>query len=187
MINQVLLLFSIIIFISTLMIILSINPIHSIYWLVFIFLLASISLIFIGYSFLGFMLIIIYIGAITILFLFVIMMVDVLEIRIPTKISHMIFTIIMISSLISFNYISIFKKFYVEKNNLIINTWESQTFNHLDIIGLLVYNSYFISFIILSLILLIGLMSAIILTLDINLNSKKQSLYKQHQRNNSWT
>nr|YP_010968438.1 NADH dehydrogenase subunit 6 [Monoserius pennarius]WNO18777.1 NADH dehydrogenase subunit 6 [Monoserius pennarius] len=187
MVNQILLLFSFIIFFSTLMIILAINPIHSIYWLVFIFLLASISLIILGFNFIGLMLIIIYVGAITILFLFVIMMLDILDIRHVTNISHVIFIILMVINIIIINYSNIFKNFYF---NIDIKVdpifWEVHNFSHLELLGLSIYNEYYFCFLILSIILLIGLMSAIILTLDINLKSKKQALYNQHQRNNSW-
>lgn len=188
MINQILLLFSIIILFSTLMIILSVNSIHSIYWLVLIFFLASLSLICLKFNFIGFMLIIIYIGAITILFLFVIMMIDIIDIKLNNNnIFHFIFIILITINLLILNYYIIFKKLNFEKNIFYFNTsWELKNFHHLEIMGLLVYNSYFFSFIILSVILLIGLISAITLTLDINLKSKKQSLYYQHQRNNSW-
>lgn len=58
-------------FIGLYLIIIESNIFYTLFYMVLIFLISSILLIFLGFDFLGFMLIIIYIGAIVILFLFV--------------------------------------------------------------------------------------------------------------------
>lgn len=72
--------FSLLLIFSVLMTISSYNPIHSVFWLVLVFLQSSILLVSLSYEFLGLMLVIIYVGAIAILFLFVIMMLDIFQI-----------------------------------------------------------------------------------------------------------
>ena len=64
----------------------STNPVHSIFWLVLVFLHSSGFLISLTFDFIGLMVIIIYVGAITILFLFVIMMLDVIQLKKITSI-----------------------------------------------------------------------------------------------------
>ena len=72
------------------MVITSLNPIHSVFWLVLVFLNTSGLLLLIGFNFVPLMLIIVYVGAIAILFLFVIMMLDVLQLRRVESISNII-------------------------------------------------------------------------------------------------
>ena len=72
------------------MVISSLNPIHSVFWLVLVFLNSSILLILLGFNFIPLMLIIVYVGAIAILFLFVIMMLDILQLRRIESITNII-------------------------------------------------------------------------------------------------
>jgi NADH-quinone oxidoreductase subunit J len=67
----------ILIIISTISVITSKNPVHSILFLILVFLNTAILLISHGIDFLGIFIIIVYVGAITILFLFVLMMLNI--------------------------------------------------------------------------------------------------------------
>lgn len=161
----------------------SYNPIHSVFWLVIVFLQSSIFLISLSYEFLGFMLIIIYVGAIAILFLFVIMMLDIFQL---TKISNFN-NIIPIVILFLFQLIFLDK---VNDNNLEvthIKDWFISKSSHIDIISETLYNDFGVIFIIISILLLVAMVGAIVLTLEVNEITKKQLLTNQHQRNNSWT
>jgi len=62
---------------SGLMVISSINPIHSVFYLVLAFINSSLLLIIMGVEFLSILFIIVYVGAIAILFLFVVMMLNI--------------------------------------------------------------------------------------------------------------
>lgn len=161
----------------------SYNPIHSVFWLVIVFLQSSIFLISLSYEFLGFMLIIIYVGAIAILFLFVIMMLDIFQL---SKISNFN-NIVPIALLLMFQLL-----FYnqINENDLEINhviDWFVLKSSHVDMISETLYNDFGIVFIIISILLLVAMVGAIILTLETNEITKKQILVSQHQRNNSWT
>ena len=60
-----------------LMVILSKNPVHSIFYLILVFCGAATLLISIGAEFLGLVLIIVYVGAVAVLFLFIVMMLNI--------------------------------------------------------------------------------------------------------------
>ena len=160
----------------------SYNPIHSVFWLVIVFLQSSIFLISLSYEFLGFMLIIIYVGAIAILFLFVIMMLDIFQL---SKISNFN-NIIPIVILLLFQLIFLDK---ISDNDLKIShikDWFISKSSHIDIISETLYNDFGIIFIIISILLLVAMVGAIVLTLEVNEITKKQLLINQHQRNDSW-
>ena len=72
------------------MAIISSNPIHSVFWLVIVFLYSAGFLIAISFEFLALMIVIVYVGAIAILFLFVIMMLDIVQLRKITPINNII-------------------------------------------------------------------------------------------------
>jgi NADH-quinone oxidoreductase subunit J len=70
-------LFAALITVSSLMVVTSKNPVHSVLWLIFAFCNGSGLMILLGAEFLAMMLIIIYVGAVAVLFLFVVMMLDI--------------------------------------------------------------------------------------------------------------
>jgi len=57
------------------------NPVHSVLFLVVVFILVSVLLLFLGVEFLAFAFLIVYIGAISVLFLFVVMMLNIRPLR----------------------------------------------------------------------------------------------------------
>jgi NADH-quinone oxidoreductase subunit J len=76
-------LFFIIIILSSFGVLLSKNPIHSVFFLIIVFLHVSFLLLLLHVEFLAFLIFIVYLGAIAVLFLFVIMMfnIHILETR----------------------------------------------------------------------------------------------------------
>ena len=97
-------------FISALLVILSQNPIVSVFNLILLYIIVALYLMYLGITYIGISYIIIYIGAIAILFLFIIMMIDV-EITykkygnyIPLLVISFITLIISIVSSISVEY-----------------------------------------------------------------------------------
>ena len=57
----------------------SYNSVHSVFWLVLVFIQSAILSTMLAYVYLGLIIVIVYIGAIAILFLFVIMMLDMFD------------------------------------------------------------------------------------------------------------
>lgn len=165
----------------------AINPIHSVFWLVLVFINSAGLLISLKFEFISLMLIIIYVGAITILFLFVIMMLDILQLKKIGFINHIIPIVVTTGVNIILQIWWIF-----EENNLffswsnMIKEWNFESLNHISVLGLLLYTEYAYPFIILSMLLLVAMIGAIVLTLELGIITKRQSLTNQHQRNNSW-
>nr|CUS58556.1 TPA: NADH dehydrogenase subunit 6 [Hydractinia polyclina] len=185
--EQLYFLFSFFLIISVIMVINSLNPIHSVFWLVLVFINSSGFLITMGFEFIALMMIIIYVGAIAILFLFVIMMLDIIQINKPTTINNIlpILFIISLNILLEswwlFKY-NIFKVFY-ERITQEINL---EILTHVHVLGQNLYSNFAFPFLIISLLLLVAMVGAIVLTLELNQLTRKQVLVKQHQRNNSW-
>lgn len=167
------------------MIIISSNPIQSVFWLVISFLLGSSVLISIGLDFFPLILIIIYVGAIVILFLFIIMM---LELNFMKK--NLIFNIIPVLIFFCLNIVlntQIFIK--INKLNyfsLLQIKWMLINENDLTLLGSLIYTFYLVPIIIITTLLLVGLVGTILLGLEIS-EKRNQHLGIQQRRNNSWT
>jgi NADH:ubiquinone oxidoreductase subunit 6 (subunit J) len=136
------------------------------------------------------LILIVYLGAIAVLFLFVIMMfnIHILESR-DNIIRYIPLILLIICVILEISYITdwvYFKQglipfnetFYIHKN------WYNLWYSKDNIIVLsIVYNYYFYHFIIASLILLVAMIGAIILTLNPNLDLKKQVYYEQNRKN----
>ena len=75
--NFFLLTLSILLLINAIMVIITKNPVHSIFFLVLVFVAATGLLLLLGVEFIAMLFLVVYIGAITVLFLFVIMMLNV--------------------------------------------------------------------------------------------------------------
>nr|YP_010890033.1 NADH dehydrogenase subunit 6 [Apolemia rubriversa]WJJ70045.1 NADH dehydrogenase subunit 6 [Apolemia rubriversa] len=178
--------FSLLILFSTIMCIISFNPIHSIFWLVFIFLSSSGFLISLGLDFIPLIIIIIYVGAIAILFLFVIMMIDIIQLKEITSIINIIPILIIVTINIILQLLFIFKEDIKFDNNLNLLNWTFENLNQVDLISSIIYSDYFYPLLLISILLLIAMIGAIVLTLELGLITKRQSLSIQHQRNNSW-
>lgn len=187
--NIAYILFFLIIIISSISVLLSKNPIHSVFFLIIVFLHVSFLLILLHVEFLAFLIFIVYLGAIAVLFLFVIMMfnIHILETRdniirfIPLVIGTIliILEISYISDLIELKWglLSFQDFFYIHKN------WYNLLYSKDNIIVLsIIYNYYFYHFILASLILLVAMIGAIMLTLNLSIDLKKQIYYVQNSK-----
>lgn len=183
--EQLFYLFSVLLIGSVIMAITSFNPIHSVFWLVLVFINSSGFFISMGFEFLALMMIIIYVGAIAILFLFVIMMLDIVQLRKITFINNIIPIMLIIFINILVESWIILKK---ETSILIMQNynWNVDIINHLNNLGFNLYSEFAYPLLLLSLLLLIAMIGAIVLTLELTTITKKQNLIDQHQRNNSW-
>lgn len=155
------------------------NPIHSVFWLIMLFISGSIFVIFMGLHFIGIMIIIIYVGAIAILFLFVIMMLDIFQLRNFSTLSNLIpITSFFIFQIIALDFI-VLPNFNQYRN---VN-WSVDIKNHLDLISKLLYDDYGDLLILISFLLLIAMVGAIVLTLEATKNTRKQVHSLQNSRN----
>jgi len=164
------------------MVITSLNPIHSVFWLVLVFLNTSGLLLLIGFNFIPLMLIIVYVGAIAILFLFVIMMLDILQLRRVETISNIIPIVLCVFT----NLLTHVFLYFKDSDFLVHVTNRSGIYldhdSQINSIAKVLYSLYAYPFIIISLLLLVAMVGAIVLVLDLGIITRRQLLTDQHQR-----
>ena len=183
--------FSIIAVISAIMVTVSKNTVHSVFFLILDFISISCLFIMIGAEFLGMIMLIVYVGAVAVLFLFVVMMLNVAQQKNQwfnsesTSSSHIPVGLI-ISTIIFFELIIVVGgwKYKPELSNP--NT--TQMFNEISnthSLGQVLYTDYIHIFQISGMILLIAMIGAIVLTFRRREGVKTQSYLKQISRERS--
>nr|WCH57902.1 NADH dehydrogenase subunit 6 [Hypnea nidulans] len=181
------LLFGILAGISSLMVIISRNAVHSVLFLILVFCNTSALLLLLGSEFLSLMLIIVYVGAIAVLFLFVVMMLNV-KIN-PLKINQ--YSITPIGSLIFFLFFSILSNSMRELDlinyqysGVKFTSWVSEInfVNNIEIIGNVLYTNYCVLFLTCGIILLVAMIGVIVLTMHQRRDVKKQRIEIQLSR-----
>jgi NADH-quinone oxidoreductase subunit J len=182
--------FSLIAIISAIMVTVSKNTVHSVFFLILDFISISCLFIMIGAEFLGMIMLIVYVGAVAVLFLFVVMMLNVAQQKNQWLLSedssgHIPIGLI-ISALIFFELIIViggwkYKPDLFNSNNLDISSELSNTHS----LGQILYTDYIHVFQISGMILLIAMIGAIVLTFRQREGVKKQSYIKQISRERS--
>ena len=182
--------FSLIAIISAIMVTVSKNTVHSVFFLILDFISISCLFIMIGAEFLGMIMLIVYVGAVAVLFLFVVMMLNVAQQKNQWLLSedssgHIPIGLI-ISALIFFELIVViggwkYRPDLFTSNNLDISSEISNTHS----LGQVLYTDYIHVFQISGMILLIAMIGAIVLTFRQREGVKKQSYIKQISRERS--
>ena len=179
--------FSIIAVISAIMVTVSKNTVHSVFFLILDFISISCLFIMIGAEFLGMIMLIVYVGAVAVLFLFVVMMLNVAQQKnqwfISKESSGHIPVGLVISVIIFFELIIViggwkYKPDLLNSANLFIEKELSNTHS----LGQVLYTDYIHVFQISGMILLIAMIGAIVLTFRQREGVKKQSYLKQISR-----
>ena len=179
--------FSIIAVISAIMVTVSKNTVHSVFFLILDFISISCLFIMIGAEFLGMIMLIVYVGAVAVLFLFVVMMLNVAQQKnqwfISKESSGHIPIGLIISVIIFFELIIViggwkYKPELFNPTNLSITKEISNTHS----LGQILYTDYIHVFQISGMILLVAMIGAIVLTFRQREGVKKQSYLKQISR-----
>ena len=178
--------FSIIAVVSAIMVTVSKNTVHSVFFLILDFISISCLFIMVGAEFLGMIMLIVYVGAVAVLFLFVVMMLNVAQQKnqwfISEENSGHIPVGLLISAIIFFELIIViggwkYKPDLFETTNLITNE-----ISNTHSLGQVLYTDYIHIFQISGMILLIAMIGAIVLTFRQREGVKKQSYLKQISR-----
>ena len=172
---------SIIIITSSLLVILSKNPIHSVLFLILVFFNTSILFLFSNAEFLAMILLIVNIGAVAVLFLFVVMMLDINITKQRQTFLNYLPTGLFIGFIILMELIYVVSQSnvnFVKTNSSYINM-SNQILENTKIIGNILYTDYFLLFQLSGIILLVAMIGAIYLTLRKRKGIKKQNIYKQ--------
>ena len=180
--------FSIIAVFSAIMVTVSRNTVHSVFFLILDFISISCLFIMIGAEFIGMIMLIVYVGAVAVLFLFVVMMFNVSQqnneqLREKKNLNHIPIGL-LISTVIFFELIivaggwkykpELLKSFSsIEIDSNTTNTHE---------IGNVLYTDYIHVFQLSGMILLVAMIGAIVLTFRKREGIKRQSYFKQISR-----
>ena len=179
--------FSVIAVVSAIMVTVSKNTVHSVFFLILDFISISCLFIMIGAEFLGMIMLIVYVGAVAVLFLFVVMMLNVAQQKnqwfVSNASSRHIPVGLLISVIIFFELIIViggwkYKPDLFNSGKLII----SENISNTHSLGQVLYTDYIHIFQISGMILLIAMIGAIVLTFRQREGVKKQSYIKQISR-----
>ena len=179
--------FSIIAVVSAIMVTVSKNTVHSVFFLILDFISISCLFIMIGAEFLGMIMLIVYVGAVAVLFLFVVMMLNVAQQKnewfISQESSGHIPVGLIISAIIFFELIIVvggwkYKPDLFNTNNLNLSGGTSNTHS----LGQVLYTDYIHIFQLSGMILLVAMIGAIVLTFRQRSGLKRQSYIKQISR-----
>jgi len=182
--------FSIIAVVSAIMVTVSKNTVHSVFFLILDFISISCLFIMIGAEFLGMIMLIVYVGAVAVLFLFVVMMLNVAQQKnewfISQESSGHIPVGLIISAIIFFELIIVvggwkYKPDLFKINNLNLSGEISNTHS----LGQVLYTDYIHIFQLSGMILLVAMIGAIVLTFRQRSGVKRQSYIKQISRERS--
>jgi len=182
--------FSLIAIVSAIMVTVSKNTVHSVFFLILDFISISCLFIMIGAEFLGMIMLIIYVGAVAVLFLFVVMMLNVAQQKnqwfSARESSKHIPVGLIISTIIFFELIIViggwkYKPDLVSSMSLNMDSSISNT----HAIGYVLYTDYIHIFQLSGMILLVAMIGAIVLTFRQRSGVKRQSYFSQISRERS--
>jgi len=182
--------FSLIAIVSAIMVTVSKNTVHSVFFLILDFISISCLFIMIGAEFLGMIMLIVYVGAVAVLFLFVVMMLNVAQQKnqwFSAKESSKHIPVGLIISVIIFSELIIviggwkYKPDLVSAMSLTIDKEISNT----HAIGYVLYTDYIHIFQLSGMILLVAMVGAIVLTFRQRSGVKRQSYFSQISRERS--
>ena len=183
--------FSIIAILSAIMVTVSKNTVHSVFFLILDFISISCLFIMIGAEFVGMIMLIVYVGAVAVLFLFVVMMLNVAQQKNQwfgsSKSSSHIPVGLLVSLIIFFELIIVIGGWKYKPDlfpdSLDLNFISEKTNTHS--IGEVLYTDYIHLFQLSGMILLVAMIGAIVLTFRKRSGIKKQSYFKQVSRERS--
>ena len=179
--------FSLIAIISAIMVTVSKNTVHSVFFLILDFISISCLFIMIGAEFIGMIMLIVYVGAVAVLFLFVVMMLNVAQQKNQWLLSEAssghIPVGLIISTLIFFELIIVIGGWKYKPELLNTNNLETlSVISNTHSLGQVLYTDYIHVFQISGMILLIAMIGAIVLTFRKREGVKVQSYIKQISR-----
>ena len=181
--------FSLIAVVSAIMVTVSKNTVHSVFFLILDFISISSLFIMVGAEFLGLIMLIVYVGAVAVLFLFVVMMLNVAMqkntwFKSSTNSAHIPIGL-LVSIIIFFEVIIVIGgwKYKPELSNKIVVSDITNTHS----IGNVLYTEYIHLFQLSGMVLLVAMIGAIVLTFRKREGLKRQSYFKQlsRERNDS--
>ena len=164
------------------------NPVHSVLFLILVFFNAAGLLVLLGLDFFAMIFLVVYVGAIAVLFLFVVMMLNIKIAEINEKrlrylpIGGVLGILFLFEVLLIVDNDLIPLLFYPEELQFINWSDTIQTVSNIQAVGNLVYTYYFYFFLMASIILLVAMIGAIVLTMQKGIRIKRQQVFLQNTR-----
>ena len=201
--NLISLFFSSFATISSLMIILTRNPVYSVLFLIRAFCNFSILLVLIGLEFLPIVFLVVYVGAIAVLFLFVLMMLNIkiAEIQSKNYSSSVVYSLVSLCILLEFAWLLYFQfnqldtslkvqsSLMIENIEAIASLFDFDVFiryyNNVSSIGSLLFSRFLLPFITVGFVLLLAMIGAITLSLTKKFTAYSQNIYLQVLRDHN--
>nr|QFP99106.1 NADH dehydrogenase subunit 6 [Telonemida sp.] len=173
------------------------NPMHSILFLVLVFCNCAGLLLLLETEFLAMIFLVVYVGAIAVLFLFVVMMLNVRVTELKESVLRyipigglvLIIFFVEILSIINGDLVPFFSaatlnsvaQSFLLQSNLELIIWSNNInpVTNIEAIGELLYTYYFYAFLMASMILLVSMIGAILLTMRKQYNVRRQEVFDQ--------
>lgn len=195
------LIFAILSVISAAMTIATSNPVHSVFYLIFTFVNVSALFFLLGVEFLAVIFLIVYVGAVSILFLFVVMMLNIKLVEWTESLTRFVPITLVIGLIFLSQATTLLDSF--SNTNLLTTTNSLETptavaegnlwltvqfidwvrsfinFTNAEVLGQFLYTDFSYLFLLSSMVLLVAMIGAIILSLDHHRQIKRQDLYSQ--------
>ncbi|PJB69179.1 MAG: NADH:ubiquinone oxidoreductase subunit J [Alphaproteobacteria bacterium CG_4_9_14_3_um_filter_47_13] len=184
-------LFSTILVLSALMVITARNPVHSVLFLILAFFNAAGLFVLLGAEFIAMILVIVYVGAVAVLFLFVVMMLDInfADLRKGAKqfvpVGLLIGGVLLAELCIMYSgwIFSPDTAIHVAISGVPVEGFQSTSgITNTEMLGSVLYTHYFFIFQVSGLILLVSMIGAIVLTLRVRPDVRKQKVTAQFDR-----
>ena len=183
-------LFSAVILLSSLMVISSKNPVHSVLFLILTFFNAAGLFVILHAEFLAMILIIVYVGAVAVLFLFVVMMLDVNFTKSKENVLHYMPFGLFIGAVFVCELIIVLINSKLDLANIQILSNPFANFSNMtntQALGSVLYTDYILYFQLSGVILLVAMIGSIVLTLRDRTGVRRQIIGKQLERDSSST
>lgn len=174
------------------------NPVYSVIFLILVFFNAAGLLVLLGLDFFAMIFLVVYVGAIAVLFLFVVMMLNIKLAEINEKklrylpvggVLGLLFlfeVLILVDNdlipLLSYNLDNKFLE--TQFTNIQFFDWSNElhTSHTIHALGNIIYTYYFYFFLMASIILLVAMIGAIVLTMQKGIRVKRQQVFLQNTR-----
>ena len=166
------------------------NPVHSVLFLILVFFNCAGLLIMLGLDFFAMIFLVVYVGAIAVLFLFVVMMLNIKLAEINEKrlrylpIGGFLGILFLLEIFVIVDNDLIPLLHGPQEFSIIFTQWASmkESLNNISALGSIIYTYYFYFFCMASLILLVAMIGAIVLTMHKGVQGKKQRVFAQNCR-----
>ena len=172
--------------ISAICVVTSLNPVHSVLYLILVFSLSAGVLLLLNAEFLAIVYVVVYVGAIAVLFLFVVMMLNIRMAELTTRTVNYYPLAALIGIILFFEmYYVVSSDLPAEEVGINYVDWGStvQYSTNIEVLGEIIYTYYVYFFILAGVVLFVAMLGAIVLTLHHKAEVRRQEIYKQVGRN----